>query len=221
MTQKVAIITAIYDNYDVLRPVVSQAGDFDIEWLCVTDTSDVVTDPQGWAVLLEPRPGVHPNLAAKRPKMLPWNYTDAEVVIWIDASYQILSPLFVRDVLATAHPLAQFVHPDRQCIYDEAAVSQQMVYKYGGHNFPEQIARFRAEGHPPYWGLWATGVIVRYKTQTLIDFGKAWHEECHLYSFQDQVSQPPLLRKFGLRPESLAGGPYQNPWLMFKGSGRH
>jgi len=221
MSPKVAVITAIYDNYDSLKPVLPQNGGYDIEWICVTDSPEVVAEPRGWRVLFEPSPGVHPNLAAKRPTMLPWQYTTAEQVVWIDASFQILNMDFIRAVLSLANPIAQFVHPERQCIYDEATLSQTMTYKYGGHNFAEQTARFRAEGHPVRWGLWATGVIARTKTDTVVEFGQAWHDECHLFSFQDQVSQPAVLRKFGLRPEALTGGPYQNPWLVFRGSGRH
>lgn len=221
MSTKVAVITAIYDGYDSLRPVLPQNGDYDIEWICVTDTLAVVAEPRGWEVLFEPRPGVHPNLAAKRPKMLPWRYTDAENVIWIDASFRIVNPNFVHEALLYANPFAQFVHPERDCLYDEAKLSERMPYKYGGHPFKTMLERYSSWGHPQHWGLWATGVSARKYSPEMREFGRRWLDECEQYSFQDQVSQPAVLNQFGLYPIAFPGSPYQNPWIEFQGSGRH
>jgi len=221
MTIKVAVLTAIYDGYDVLRPVLPQNGDFDIEWICVTDTPSVVNEPQGWNIRFESRPGVHPNLAAKKPKMTPEVYTEASHIIWLDASFQIRNADFVSEALAYADPIAQFIHPDRTCLYDEANISAGIHFKYGGHPFTEQTGKYKQWGHPKRWGLWATGVIARKMDNQLECFGRAWLQECELYSFQDQVSQPAVLRQFGLYPTSFPGTPYDNPWLRFKGSGRH
>ena len=55
MTQ-VALITAIYDGYDVLKPVLPQAG-VDVEWIVVTDTVPDAVAAAGWTVVHEPRPG--------------------------------------------------------------------------------------------------------------------------------------------------------------------
>ena len=70
MTQ-VALITAIYDGYDVLKPVLPQAG-VDVEWIVVTDTVPDAVAAAGWTVVHEPSPGEHPNRAAKHPKYRPW-----------------------------------------------------------------------------------------------------------------------------------------------------
>lgn len=221
MTEKVAVLTAIYDNYDVLRKVLPQNGNLDIEWICVTDSLDVVNEPQGWTVVYNPRPGVHPNLAAKHPKMLPMNYTEAPRSIWMDASYEIVNPDFVQEALSFADPIAQFNHPWRQCSYEEGNVSTQLTYKYGGHRFWTQMHEYREAGHPDQWGLWETGLIARQHTDEIKAFGEAWLAECEKWSFQDQVSQAPVLRVHGLRPTYFPGDRTDNTWLAYRASGRH
>jgi hypothetical protein len=46
----------------------------------------------------------------------------SDLSIWIDGSIRIKSPRFVRDMRAKLgeRDWAMFVHPDRDCIYDEA-----------------------------------------------------------------------------------------------------
>ena len=80
---KFALMTAIYDGYDTLKDFTTQDVD-DVEAICVTD--DPLLHSEQWNVVYEPRPWVHPNRAAKSPKMCPWRYTDADVVVWADAS---------------------------------------------------------------------------------------------------------------------------------------
>jgi hypothetical protein len=213
-----AILTSIYGQYDSLKPAMPQIG-AEVEWIVVTDDPDL--DPGlGWRVVVEPRPDLHPNRAAKAPKMLPWRYTDAPCSVWVDASFLVTSPTFVADVLALADPLAQFVHPWRDCVYAEAAASVGLP-KYDGEPVLEQTAASYRAGHPPHFGLWATGVIARRHTPQVVQLGHRWLQECHRWSFQDQLSEPVVLREVGLRPASLPGTHLDNAWLAYQGSVRH
>lgn len=215
-TPYAAVITAVYDGYDTVKPFLPQS--VECEAICVTDDPKLEVD--GWHVVYEPRPDMHPNRAAKPPKMTPWAYTRAHQSVWIDASFRIVSPEFVAQALQYATPIAQFVHPERDCIYDEAIVSMQLM-KYHGEPIEQQMQRYRDMQHPGRWGLWATGVIARKHTLDVMKFGRDWLRECMTYSFQDQLSEPALLRAHGLRPESLPGWHGSNPWLRYEGSGRH
>lgn len=212
-----AILTAIYDSYDTLKPVLYQEG-VDVEWICVTDDPNL--HAPGWLVVYEPHPELHPNRAAKRPKMLPWEYTDAPSSVWIDASYRVVSPSFVSDVLAYASPIAQFVHPWRGCLYSEAEESARLR-KYDGEPCLEQVASYRDEEFPVNQGLWATGVIARHHTSQIRFMSEVWHSEIQRWSFQDQLSHPYALWTAGLRPTSLPGTHLANRWLAYEGSGRH
>jgi hypothetical protein len=152
--------------------------------------------------------------------MRPWRYTDATASVWIDAAYRVTNPKFVHEAITYAHPIAQFVHPWRDCIYDEATVSIQMG-KYGSEPINQQAARYLAHGHPAHWGLWATGVIARQHTNRVKAFGDAWLGECATWSYQDQVSEPYALRLHELWPTPLPGTHLENAWLAYEASGRH
>ncbi|MCW6003852.1 DUF616 domain-containing protein [Micromonospora sp. CPCC 205371] len=222
MTATAAVLSAIYDRYDTLKPVLPQNG-MDVEWVLVTDDEALYrgdADPLGWQIVYEPHPGLHPNRAAKHPKMLPVDYTAAEQSVWVDASFAVVSPTFVADVLGHADPLAQFVHPWRGCLHDEAFASAP-IPKYVGEPIAEQAAAYRRAGHPLEWGLWATGVIARQHTPEVVAWGKAWLAEVERWSFQDQISHPFVCRLHNLRPVPLPGTHLGNAWLAYQGSGRH
>jgi len=221
----IAVISANYGNYDVIKPVLPQDG-ADVEWILVTDDEQVPDGYLGWHVIREPHPGMDPMRAAKKPKLRPWLYTDAPASIWIDGSYRVLSPSFATDVMACARPLAQFPHSDRTCLFDEAAVSPG-IPKYAGEPIAEQAAWYRTRGHPERWGLWSTSAIARVHTAQVRDMGRRWQAETDLWSTQDQVSQPYVLRLTGLRPALLPGlgdglPAYRSSrWLRLEASGEH
>lgn len=214
-----AIITAVYGAYDVIKPVCPQDGT-DCEHILVTDDETLGEDHLGWRVVLRPRPGVSPMRAAKCPKLCPWEYTAAPASVWVDGSVIVTSPRFAGQVLDAAAPLAQFAHPDRDCIYEEA-VTSSAIAKYAGEPVMAQARHYRLQGHPEHWGLWAATVIARHHTPQVRDLGEQWTAEVGAWSFQDQVSQPYVLRNLGLRPAVLPGCYRDNCWLRLEGSGKH
>lgn len=217
-----ALLSAIYDHYDVLKPVCPQVG-ADVEWVLTTDDEALYrgdADPRGWQIVYEPHPGLHPNRAAKHPKMLPAEYTAADQSVWLDASFAVVSPTFVADVLAVADPVAQFIHPWRSCVFEEAVASAP-IPKYVGEPILAQADTYCLAGHPPGWGLWATGVIARHHTPEVLQWGKTWLAEIERWSFQDQISHPYACRAHGIRPIGLPGTHLGNQWLAYQGSGRH
>lgn len=220
-TPDLAIVTAIYDNYDVLQPIRQQAG-LNVEWVCVTDNDDLVAVGRelGWRVIVEKQPDLHPNRAAKRPKMFPWLYTDAVQTIWLDASFRVISETFAAEAIGYADPIAQFKHPWRDCIYTEASESSA-ISKYRAEPVMGQVSYYQALGHPPHWGLWATGVIARHITPDVIRLSLRWADEIAKWSFQDQISQPFVLREVELRPDEFPDTHFSNDWLVYEGSGRH
>lgn len=214
----VAIITSIYDGYDSLKPILPQE-DVSVDWVFVTD--EIPEDSLGWRVIQEKRLGVHPNRAAKRAKMQPWKYTNAPMSVWVDGSFRINSPKFAIETLEMAWPIAQFKHPWRDCLFEEAICTQAI----GKYEDQVPVIKLQAEfydgRHPKHWGLWATGVIARRHTLDIRTFGHIWHGEITLRSFQDQISHPFALRRAGIRPTLLPGTHFSNPWLTYEGSARH
>lgn len=219
---RITIISAIYDSYDTLKPVLPQSG-ANVDWVLVTDDATLRGGALGWNVVYRPRPDVHPNRAAKHPKFLPWEYTDAPASVWVDASFRVVSDRFAVDAVALADPIAQFTHPWRDCLYDETAECIAIAkHKYRPGLLADQAAAYRSAGHPEHWGLWATGVIARQHGDPRVkQLGQRWLEEVERWSFQDQVSHPFVVRECGLRPTSFPGQHLANGWVAYEGSGRH
>lgn len=216
-----AVLTAIYGAYDTLKPVKQQSVETD--WVLVTDDASLRSWALGWRVVYRPMPGIHPNRAAKVPKLFPWEFTEAPASVWLDASFRVTSPDFVREALSFADPIAQFTHPWRDCVFDEAQECIAIArHKYAPEVLAVQADAYRAAGHPEHWGLWATGIIARkHADERVKRLGERWAQEIAVYSFQDQVSHPVVMREVGLRPASFPGTHFANPWLMYEGSENH
>jgi len=217
MSADVAILTAIFDGYDTLKPTLAQAG-VEVDWVLVTDADPA--DTMGWRLVHEPRPDVLPVRAAKSAKFEPWRYTDAPASIWVDASFRVVSPDFATAAMEYATPIAQFVHPWRSCLYDEA-IEIAALGKDPDGVAAWQTRRYREAAHPTGWGLWASGVIARKHTAAVRRMGAAWAREVEQGSARDQVSQPFVLRQAKLKPTALPGTHLANAWLKYEGSGRH
>lgn len=212
---RVAVVSSVYGGYDVPVPPVPQEMP-DVEWVLVTDQA---YELETWRTVVEPRPQLHPRLAAKVAKCRPDLYADADVHIWIDASFAIRRPDFVTWCLAHTiyGTVAQIPHPDRKRIVDEADFSHGMP-KYVGLPVREQAAHYVAAGYPDGWGLWATGLIV-YEGRS--PFGDEWLREQMRWTYQDQVSQPPLLWQHDVRPVDMGGGLLSNPYFQLRGHRDH
>lgn len=222
----VAVITTVTDGYDILKAVPLQFG-LTPEFIALTDGKETAEPDHGWSVLdvnswADAADRRHPNRLAKIAKCEPWRFTDAPYSIWIDASYRITSSTFAFEAVKFANPIAQFVHPWRNCVYDEAAASVGLDrYTDTWESIRSQSREYSGIGHPPHWGLWATGVIVRKHTSDVREMGSQWLAEIRRHSYQDQISEPVSLRLCDLRPDPLPGDHITNPWLRYEGSARH
>ena len=244
MTYRATVLTAVMDSYDSLKPVYPQDG-ADVNWVCFTDSMQLLNEselvvgrdkggqyesgmyhPTGWEIRHYDRPvDVHPNRAAKRPKVNPAAYTTAPASVWLDASFRVVSPRFVADTVATAEAglgIAQFGHPWRDSLYAEAEASIELP-KYLSEilTLRQQVEGYRNAGMPDHWGLWATGLIARVHRPEVLRWGRIWGAEIARNSFQDQVSHPYALWKCNLRPENLPGTHFANDHVVYEGSGRH
>lgn len=208
---RIAVVTAVFGAYDPLSP--APVG-FD-DTICVTDDPTNVTE--GWRAHVETS-RISPRLAAKRPKMNPWLYTDCDAAIFMDASIEVTSPdlrKWVEPVL-TAHDFVVWSHPEgRTDLRDEAAVCCDWP-KYSAYPMREQVKHYEDEGMPRNWGLFACGLIGWRFTDEAKRFGNLWLEEQYQWSIQDQVSLPFLLwreaKPFGIWPANQ----YQNPYFRIR-----
>lgn len=209
----------MFGGFDVIRPQVAQ--DIAVDWFAVVDDDSVVV-PAPWYRLLA-RSDDEPCLAAKRYKTCPWEAVDHEAVLWIDANMEVTSPAFAREALRYRRDgLAVWRHPRRNCIYTEAEASvgaESQGGKYAAYPIGEQVAHYRAEGHPERFGLFACGTVAwDTANERAKRVGRDWLAECERWSIQDQLSLPVVCRRLGVTPgvfpfAQVSRRSLANPWL--------
>ena len=215
----VTILSACYGKYDTVKAPVPQKN-LDVDWVLVTDEPDIVAP--GWRVIVERRPHLHPNVAAKIPKFRPDLYCDTKFSIWADAS-AIIQPSFAARIVSKIKPAtwAMFPHPNRDNITDEVTASRGLP-KYDDLDLEGQVQFYLNQGHINNYGLWATGIIGRDRTalERDIHFGNEWLMQVNRFGFQDQLSFPFLARLFGLEISPIARDLWSNDIVWFDGHGR-
>jgi TOD1/MUCI70, glycosyltransferase-like domain len=211
----VALVTSIYGDYDELVDPPKQIG-VD-EYVAIVDRE--YPSSSLWRQVIEPRPHMHPRLAAKVAKCLPWRYTDADVSVWVDGGAR-LKHEGVAEWAAEFAPFAQFEHPERDDVTAEAEVSAG-IEKYQHQPVLAQVAHYREQGMPQGFGLWATGMIVRERPSQArgrqVSFGRDWLTEQMVWSYQDQLSEPYLFWRAHFKPNVLDGNLWNNPHIAFTG----
>ena len=182
--------------------------------VCVTDRPDDV--PDGWRVVAQPLVE-SPRLEAKKPKMMPWLFTDCDAAVWLDASFEITGDLsgWVRPLLERNEFLV-WQHPEgRVCLEQEAAVCW-FFPKYRKFPVLEQAESYLANGMPRNWGLFACGMVGWRFSQATRDLGQAWFGEQKRWSPQDQISLPYLLWDSGMRYGLWPANEYQNAFVRLR-----
>jgi hypothetical protein len=198
---RAVVVTASYGGVDTaLHSPVAQ--DMPVDWICFTDQENLRA-PAPWKTIHTPTGSDHPRRAVKAHKATP--DVDCPDVVWIDATMEITSRSFVRDALAARHDgVAVFRHPRRDDIYLEAKASlgaEGQGGKYAGQPLLDQVAAYRAEGHPEHGGLYACGVVAwDLSDPRAVELGRAWLAECERWSWQDQLSFPVVCRRLGVTP---------------------
>lgn len=208
------VLSSSYGSYDIPPNHVLQSEPCTIK---------LIKDHSGFAQvgavhINEDRPHLHPRMAAKVAKCMPWLYSDADIIIWIDNSIEMTSPDFVGWMYHHREKgccISEFIHPHRDDLQDEWDASRPMA-KYQGQNIGQQCLRYEKEGFPRHWGMWATGWAVwdlstpklRAEAEVL---GEAWLLEQVRWSYQDQISQPYVSWKHGIPIGTLPGSIFDPP----------
>jgi hypothetical protein len=88
------------------------------------------------------------------------------------------------------------------------------MVKYAGQPIAEQVAHYRAQGHPPHGGLWSCGVIARSTADSrLFAINEAWWAENCRWSYQDQLALPFVLRRLRLSVDVVPFNLRRNDWF--------
>ncbi len=209
---KVALVTASFGAFDPVRDLPENHG-FD-DAVCVSD--GLVKFGSGWRSHVV-KTSEHPRLAAKRPKMMPWLYTDCDAAIWVDASFELAEGFgeWARGHLIS-NDFVVWQHPEGRIDFaDEAAVCLGWD-KYKDFDIGGQVKHYLAQGMPRGWGLFACGTVGYRFTSQVKRLGPLWHEEQSKWSIQDQVSLPFLLWSEGIPFGVWQANQYDNPYAKIR-----
>lgn len=181
------IFTCVTDGIDNLQDPKETC---DAEYICFTE--DKISSKVWKPVPLLKRFKC-PRLTARYHKTIGANELDADISLWQDGKVTFLrSPeeFFQRGIKL-------FLHPKRQCIYDEA-IRVIHLKKDDPSTVKKQTRKYRKEGMPTNQGLYETAIVVRDKTMR--ELNKLWWQEIKNESIRDQISLPYLLWKHKVKP---------------------
>lgn len=212
----IAVYTTIFGDYDNHKAWPAQ--NIKAKYYIITDNPGIKVP--GWQTIVPdfPRKDLNPRMRAKFFKMFPWEVAqlaDANITIYIDASIQVESEIFidycVRNLTAD---MLLYKHPQRNCIYDEAKASMELV-KYKNEPIKQQIDFYR-KFYPAKQGLYACGVMVRKHTDMVKKVMFDWWWENIKYSYQDQLSFPVVCKMNSFKPATFAESQYKNDYFKVK-----
>ena len=213
------LYTAVTAERDQLRsPGLLPSG-----WraVCFTDAPEV--EHPGWQIRPLERRHDDPVRDARMAKILAHRFLpDADVSVWMDGNFTSACDL---EALAQKHlsgrDLAFHVHPERDCVYEEA-IACIKLHKDDADPIIRQIIRYAHAGYPSGAGLPATGVVLRRHTRAVARFESCWWQELLTGSRRDQLAIGWALRRTGLAwsrfDSSLREGPLFS-WRRHDGPG--
>ena len=149
-----------------------------------------------------------PRLKAKIPKMLEWQFVDADWYVWMDSSVKLNNeitdlPKVILEV-AGDNPLCLFRHTAGTTIREEADRVRKsinnnheyLVKRYDGEPIREQLTHYYGDPNFKDNKLFAT-TFFAYNREARPMMQK-WFEQNVLWSTQCQISFPYILQKSGL-----------------------
>lgn len=265
-TEKIAVITAIFGDFEkTVKPAVKQNvpcdfivfSDHPVKTVSPWELDTVPYymfrqfradyDMGNWTNSYERHK--HPHNAAKYfkqqffriPRMQ--NYT---TVIWIDSSFDIVSPSFVTNLLwelgSEQHTVVAYEHPFRYDIVSETDylsrddrwksttlrgkpqpfqnLSRQLDFYLNEAKFPVHYFRTRNIGYGHY-GLWTSGLTAwnmsRMVTRELLD---TWFIQNLNFTTQDQIGFVYALWKHDIWPGVMPLDVYTNGFVTYKRHGK-
>ncbi len=190
--ERLAVYTAIIGDYDTLNdPLCAETNLCD--YFCFTDNEKlhsvfwkvVSLNENAYPELKDLDPIRKARYIKTHPHLFLKDYKHS---IWMDANLQICKSVsdFIELFLEDTQILT-FIHPERICIYQEAAECIAMK-KDDDTVINRQMDRYRKEGYPENNGLVMTNVLYRRHTDKTEAFDLNWWNEIKNESRRDQLS---------------------------------
>ncbi len=196
------VYTAITNRYDRLLPLDERCVR-PARQIAFLDraTRSAVTSTWNWEIRHIDRHEQDPNRQAKfykiRPDLL---FPDAGYSLWVDGNVSLIYPFDIHrliDLFLAEADMCVVRHHARSCIYQEAEACKERRLD-SAQLIDSQIARYRQEGFPEWYGLNQVVVILRRHSDAVNEFNQRWWQEIDQGSHRDQLSFNYVAWKTGL-----------------------
>ena len=153
------------------------------KYICFTD-QDFKSDV--WEVVKVPVKDFGPAKTARYYKIMFHEHIEDEYSIWVDGTFFINCDLneWWKQFKA---PFTTIFHPFDRCVYKDIQ-SCMRAKKGNSMQLRDQENFYRQSGVPYNNGLIASGILMRQKSQSTIDFCKLWWSEVKRWTQRDQIA---------------------------------
>jgi len=205
----IALYSCITNSYEAPKTLEHVEG---IDCFLFTDQPHAKI-PAPWHPLTASSVFADPRRNARFHKICaPLLFTPYDITIWIDGSVVLLAPPSVfLGALGDADVLT-FTHPDRDCVYAEAAECTRLNLDYPS-TMLSHINRLHAQGFPEHGGLAETKVVACRNTLRTQSFLQAWFTLLSMGSLRDQLSFPEAVQQTGVKVSYMPAISRGNPWF--------
>jgi hypothetical protein len=195
---KIAFYTAIYGDYDILKPPINKESKNQIDYFIFKDNEVKIDGFK--SLVLSKFTNKSNSWKARYAKLNAHKYLlEYDYLVWFDGSFQIDEKEILNLIRDNQNvDLFLFKHPTRNCAYKEIAACY-LSFKESTIKLFLQNLLYRIRGFRKDSGLYATGIFIRkYSTQTNVFF-EEWFKHVHYLSKRDQISLPFVLEKHKLK----------------------
>jgi ABC-type polysaccharide/polyol phosphate transport system ATPase subunit len=213
------VYTAILGGYDDLKTPRHVAEGWD--YICFTDNPELKSN--FWQMRYCEKTALiesgalcadNPRRLGKFFKMKPHLLFPAyRESLWVDGSFSIIGDIneYIGTYLREADMLC-FVHPERDCVYDEAAVCVAAGFAPQGET-DRQMSKYRDAGMPAHCGLIASGLLYRKHTDEIAELNDLWYNETMDGTPRDQLSFNYCCYKLGFKYDLCPLNYWDNPFF--------
>lgn len=184
----IIVYTCNIGHYDLYRNIFPK--DNKVNYIYFTDDGVPVS---GWKVL-----PVDTNIINSPRKLARYYKINSHLVLpehdvslWLDARFIIKEDAvekFVKQYRKNDISCFYYPYDKRHCAYDEAEACLESRLN-GKHLIHKQVAKYKSEGFPEQYGLYATGIMIRRNNEDVKRFNEVWWNEVRDFSERDQISQ--------------------------------
>jgi len=223
---KIAIITAIYGNYDNIKEHNIQSKD-SVDWYCFTNNKNMKS--KQWTIINKPyhteddedsifhkyKNYYSKNSNNKIKNMMNAKYYKIkshkidilkkyDYIVWIDGSIFLQNNFInnIQSLINKNYQLINFKHSVRNNINDETFVSKKLL-KYQNQDLDNQYKTYIEEGFQDNFGLFENTIIIRKNNKKINKLFDDWWIHNLKYSYQDQISYPFVLWKNKMNPDFI------------------